>query len=144
MFNGDVYDIVYEILIMGKNLKECLEGAGAGLVGGFFIGFVDADWLRVMIAIALIAYAAKTLQIIKPASVANSYKIAFSGIAAFLSLLIGLYINEQKLFKQTPEQAVSVFVNKGFSPAEARELYLKQIDPVLQKNAEPDQPLYSR
>jgi hypothetical protein len=113
---------------MPDNIKESLEGAGIGLLAGLVIGISDADWIRLAIVFALFAHAGKDLLRNKPVSVINSYKTSFTGIASFLAVIIGLYINGQKIFRESPKEAVSEWINAGFSPAQARVLYLKQME----------------
>jgi hypothetical protein len=114
---------------MTKNLAGFFEGALVGLLGGLAIGISDADWLRMVLLSAILAYAGKTLLGVKTTSVIHSYKIAFTGFACFLAVIAGLYINEQKLFRESPQQAVSHLVKAGTTPEQAREIYVKQILP---------------
>jgi hypothetical protein len=125
---------------MANNLKESLEGAGIGLLGGFVIGIIEADWIRMIIALALIGYAGKVLTGRNETSVRDSYRLAFTGVAAFLAIFAGLYINGLKLFKQTPKEIISSWVNAGYNPSQARELVLKQINLELQNNTAASQP----
>jgi hypothetical protein len=112
---------------MAINLKDSIEGAGIGLLGGLVIGISDADWLRLAIVFALIAYTGKDLFGSKTGSAGNSYKITFTGMASFLAVMIGLYINGQQLFRDSPKEAVAEWINAGYSPVQARVLYLKQM-----------------
>ena len=133
---------------MAYNLRASLEGAGIGFFGGLVIGISEADWLRFAIAIALITYAGKALQ--KNESnhqAAGSYRLAFTGLASFLAILIGLYITGFQVLNQTPKDAVTMWVNAGFTPAQAREIYLKQTNLKLQqinKNDRPAKEIISR
>ena len=111
-----------------KNLKDLLEGAGIGLLGGIVIGISEADWLRLAIVFALFAYAGKDLLRNKTGSAIDTYKTTFTGIAAFLAVMIGLYINGQQLFRESPKEAVSEWINAGYSPEQSRVLYLKQME----------------
>ena len=110
---------------MSVKLKESLEGAGIGLVAGLVIGISQAEWLRVVLALALIAYAGKVLQGNKPVSAGGSYKAAFTGIASFFAILIGLYIHGQQLFEHSPKEAINTWIEAGYSPQQSRALYLK-------------------
>ncbi|PKP01740.1 MAG: hypothetical protein CVU14_04655, partial [Bacteroidetes bacterium HGW-Bacteroidetes-9] len=133
---------------MAYNLRASLEGAGIGFFGGLVIGISEADWLRFAIAIALITYAGKALQ--KNESnhqAAGSYRLAFTGLASFLAILIGFYITGFQVLNQTPKDAVTMWVNAGFTPAQAREIYLKQTNLKLQqinKNDRPAKEIISR
>ena len=120
---------------MSNSLKESLEGLGIGLIGGLVIGISEADWLRLALGLALVAYAGKVLHQSKTGSPGNSLKVAFTGIASFFAVLIGLYINGQQLFEQSPKKAIDSWVDAGFSPAQARALYLTQMTKKVQKNS---------
>ena len=113
---------------MIKNLKDSLEGAGIGLLAGLVIGISDADWIRLAIVLALFAYVGKDLHRNKTDSAVSSYKTTFTGIASFLAVIIGLYINGQQLFRESPKMTVSEWINAGYSPEQARVLYLKQME----------------
>ena len=113
---------------MTDNLKNSLEGAGIGLLGGLVIGITDAEWLRVAIVFALITYAGKGFLGNKISTAGNSYKTTFTGIAAFLAVIIGLYTNGQQLFRESPKEAVYEWIKAGYSPEQARVLYLKQFE----------------
>jgi hypothetical protein len=113
---------------MPDNFKESLEGAGIGLLGGIVIGISEADWFRVTIALALIAYTGKNMIGIKQASSGHSNSTTFTGIAAFIALFLGLYINGQQLFRKTPKTAISEWIDAGYSPSQAQALYLKQLE----------------
>lgn len=125
---------------MAYNLRASLEGAGIGFFGGLVIGISEADWLRFAIAIALITYAGKALQKNESNQAAVSYRLAFTGLASFLAILIGLYVNGFQVLKQTPKDAVTLWVNAGFTPAQAREIYLKQTNLKLQQINKNDRP----
>lgn len=117
-------------------MKENLAGAGIGLLGGLIIGITDSEWIRLIIVFALIALTGKSLKdIIQNAEVSS--KQSFVGIAAFLAVLIGLYINGQQLFKQSPSETVDKWVKAGFSPPEARVMYLKQWELENQQEKKP-------
>jgi hypothetical protein len=113
---------------MTDNLKNSLEGAGIGLLGGLVIGIVDADWLRLAILLALFAYAGKGFLGKTTSPSGNTYKTTFTGIASFFAVIIGLYINGQQLFRESPKEAVYEWINAGYSPEQARVLYLKQFE----------------
>ncbi len=121
---------------MAKILKQISEGAGIGLLGGLLIGITDSDWIRLIIALALIAFTGKSLKetILKAEP---SLRQSATGIAAFIAVLVGLYINGQKTFDQLPSQAVDKWVKAGFSPEEARAMYLKNWEWENQKDSEP-------
>jgi hypothetical protein len=119
---------------MKGSLKESLEGAGIGLLGGLVIGISDADWLRLAISLALLTYAGIALKK-NGSSSADSFRIATMGLTAFLAIFLGLYVNGHLLFEKTPKDAIARWINAGYSPAEARELYLKQMDFNMQKAA---------
>ena len=118
---------------MSDSLKESLEGAGIGLLGGLVIGISEAEWLRIAIALALITYAGNFLRGNTTGSPGNSLRIAFTGIGAFYAILIGLYINGQHLFDQTPKKTIDEWINAGYSPQQSRFLYLKQMEKGFQK-----------
>ncbi|MHC1776684.1 MAG: hypothetical protein AB9834_14870 [Lentimicrobium sp.] len=117
-------------------MKQISEGAGIGLLGGLLIGITDSDWIRLIIALALIAFTGKSLKetILKAEP---SLRQSATGIAAFVAVLVGLYINGQKTFDQLPSQAVDKWVKAGFSPEEARAIYLKTWECENQKDSEP-------
>ena len=119
---------------MVKSLKESLEGTGIGLLGGIVIGISEADWLRLAIALALIAYAGKNLKRTESGSSGHSDRITFTGIAAFIAVVIGLYINGQQLFIQPPNAAITAWIDAGYSPSQARVLYLKNMQTHKEKN----------
>lgn len=119
---------------MKGSLKESLEGAGIGLLGGLVIGISDADWLRLIIALALLTYAGIVMKK-SSSSHTDSYKLASMGLTAFLAIFIGLYVNGHQLFEKTPKDVISTWIDAGYSPTEARELYLKQMDFRIQKAA---------
>lgn len=119
---------------MKSSFKESLEGAGIGLLGGLVIGISDADWLRLIIALALLTYAGIALKKYGSSS-SDSFRIATMGLAAFLAIFLGLYMNGHQLFEKTPKDAIARWINAGYSHAEARELYLKQMDLRMQKAA---------
>ena len=125
---------------MAYNLRASLEGAGIGFFGGLVIGISEADWLRFAIAIALITYAGKALQKNESKQAAGSYRLAFTGLASFLAILIGLYVTGFQVLNQTPKDAVTLWVNAGFTPAQAREIYLKQTNLKLQQIHQNDRP----
>ncbi len=117
-------------------MKEKLAGAGIGLLGGLIIGITDSEWIRLIIVFALIALTGKSLkETLQHAEVSPGH--TFLGIAAFLAVLIGLYINGQELFKQSPAETVDKWVKAGFSPREARVMYLKQWELENQQDNEP-------
>jgi len=117
-------------------MKEKLAGAGIGLLGGLIIGITDSEWIRLIIVFALIALTGKSLkETLQHAEVSPGQ--TFVGIAAFLAVLIGLYINGQELFKQSPSETVDKWVKAGFSPREARAMYLKQWELENQQDKEP-------
>ncbi|NTW24956.1 MAG: hypothetical protein HGA37_09665 [Lentimicrobium sp.] len=106
-------------------MKEKLAGAGIGLLGGLIIGITDSEWIRLIIVFALIAFTGKSLkETLQHGDVSPGQSLV--GIAAFLAVIIGLYINGQQLFKQSPSATVDKWVKAGFSPPEARAMYLKQ------------------
>jgi len=109
-------------------MKESLEGAGIGLLGGLVIGISEADWLRLAIALSLIAYAGIALKENRTNPAGHSTRLAFTGFASFLAMLVGLYLNGQQVFKQTPKEAITLLTEAGYSPTQAREIYLKQIE----------------
>lgn len=122
--------------MMFKNQGHILAGAGIGLLGGLIIGITDSEWIRLIIAFALIALTGKSLK--EPLHHAEvSPGQTFIGIAAFLAVLIGLYINGQQLFKQSPAETIDKWVEAGFSPPEARAMYLKQWELENQQDREP-------
>jgi hypothetical protein len=118
---------IFRILGMSDNLKGSVEGAVTGLLGGLAIGILEADWLRIILAFALIAYAGRILQL-NSFNPAVSYRLSFSGIVGFLAVLIGLYINEYKPFRPTPKQEVSHLITKGYTPIQAREIYVNSLN----------------
>jgi len=126
---------------MAGNLKESLEGLGTGLLGGLVIGMVESDWVRVLIVLALIAYAGKTGQKNNVISTGSSFRISLTGIAAFVAILAGLYISGQQLFEVSPKESVERWVRAGYSPAKAREMYLKKLDLEGWKSASPSSPV---
>lgn len=101
-------------------LKETLEGTGIGLVTGLVLGLVDADWIRMTIVIALIAYVGRDAG-------KHALRSGITGLCATLALFAGLYIHGNQLFKETPQMAVEKWMQAGFTPSEARQLYLKSI-----------------
>lgn len=106
------------------------------MLGGLIIGITDSEWIRLIVAFTLIALTGKSLK----ETVLNtelSSKQSFVGIAAFMAVLIGLYINGQELFKQSPSETVDKWVKAGFSPREARAMYLKQWELENQQDNEP-------
>ena len=121
---------------MYKNLKQLFEGAGIGLLAGLLIGITDSDWIRLVILLALFALASKSLKgfILKAETPTGQ---SFTGIAAFLAVMVGLYFNGHQTFRQSPAEAINKFRNAGFSPEEARALYLKQWEWENQKDSEP-------
>ena len=124
------------IIDMGKNIRQILEGTGIGLLGGLLIGIADSDWIRLLIALVLFAITGKSLRdsILKADT---SPAQSFAGIAAFFAVLVGLYINGQETFRQLPANVVEKWVNAGFTPEEARAMYLKQWEWENQKDDEP-------
>lgn len=128
--------ILLLIIDMGKNIRQILEGTGIGLLGGLLIGIADSDWIRLLIALVLFALTGKSLRdsLLKAdTSPVQSY----AGIAAFFAVLVGLYINGQETFRQLPANVVEKWVNAGFTPEEARAMYLKQWEWENQKDDEP-------
>lgn len=124
------------IIDMGKNIRQILEGTGIGLLGGLLIGIADSDWIRLLIALVLFALTGKSLRdsILKADSSPGQ---SYAGIAAFFAVLVGLYINGQETFRQLPANVVEKWVNAGFTPEEARAMYLKQWEWENQKDDEP-------
>ena len=112
---------------MTGNLKDSLEGAGIGLLGGLVIGIVDADWIRLAIALALIAYAGSGVPGKTPVTIGRSVKTIYMGLASFLAVLVGLYINGNQVFNETPKEAVGKYMKAGYSPEQARILFLREI-----------------
>ena len=123
----------------GMDLTGSIKVTGTGLLAGLAIGVTGNEWLRLAIVSVLLGYAAKSLGSNTKVSVINSYKVAVAGLACSLSILIGLYINEQKVISESPKHAVSHLINQGITPAEAREMYVKQILPGLDRNRIPSQ-----
>jgi len=121
---------------MPENTKHIFEGAGIGLLGGLLIGITDSDWIRLILVLALFALTSKSLKesILKAETPARQ---SFTGIAAFLAVLVGLYFNGHQTFRQSPAEEISRFRNAGFSPEQARALYLKQWEWENQKDKEP-------
>ena len=111
---------------MSNSTKQSLEGIGLGLITGLVIGISESDWLRVLIALSLIAFALKTLNVSENTPANHSYRIAFLGISSFLSVLFGLYIHEQQIFKPSPKDEMAYWLKAGFTPAQAREQWMKQ------------------
>lgn len=105
-----------------------MEGAGIGMLGGLVIGISDADWIRLAIVLALIAYAGNALKTNKPNPAGNSYKYALTGFAAFFALIAGLYLQSHQVFEQSPREAITLLTEAGYSPSQARDIYLKQIE----------------
>jgi hypothetical protein len=121
---------------MAKNLKQIFEGTGIGLLGGLLISITDSDWIRLIIALALIAITGNSLKdSILKADI--SPRQSYTGIAAFFAVLVGLYINGQRIFEQSPSDAVHKWEKAGYSPEESRALYLKQWEWENQKDSEP-------
>lgn len=121
---------------MAKILKQIFEGTGIGLLGGLLIGITDSDWIRLILALALIALTGNSLKdSILKADI--SPRQSYTGIAAFFAVLVGLYINGQRTFEQSPSDAVHKWVKAGYSPEESRALYLKQWEWENQKDSEP-------
>lgn len=120
---------------MFKNQGHILGGTGIGLLGGLLIGITDSDWIRLILALALIALTGNSLKdtILKADF---SPRQSFTGITAFLAILVGLYINGQKTFEQSPSDAIDKWVKAGYSPEESRALYLKQWEWENQKDNE--------
>lgn len=116
-----------------------MEGAGLGLLGGLVIGISEAEWLRLAITLALIAYAGQALKENKSDTAGNSYRLAFAGFASFLAVLAGLYLNGQQVFRQTPRETVALLTEAGYTPEEARKIYLKQTVTGKQRQAVPKQ-----
>jgi hypothetical protein len=121
---------------MTKNIRQILEGTGIGLLGGLLIGISDSDWIRLLIALVLIALTGKSLKdsILKAETSPGQ---SYAGIAAFFAVLVGLYINGQETFRQLPATVVEKWIEAGFSPEEARAMYLKQWEWENQKDTEP-------
>jgi len=128
--------ILLLIIDMAKNIRQILEGTGIGLLGGLLIGLSDSDWIRLLIALALIALTGKSLKdsILKAETSPGQ---SYTGIAAFFAVLVGLYINGQETFRQLPANVVEKWVKAGFTPEEARAMYLKQWEWENQKDSEP-------
>lgn len=128
--------ILLLIIDMGKNIRQILEGTGIGLLGGLLIGIADSDWIRLLIALVLFAITGKSLRdsILKADTSPDQ---SYAGIAAFFAVLVGLYINGQETFRQLPANVVEKWVNAGFTPEEARAMYLKQWEWENQKDDEP-------
>lgn len=121
---------------MVNNLKHIIEGTGIGLLGGLLIGITESDWIRLLIAIALFASTGISLKgaiLKKDISPGQS----FTGIAAFVAVLVGLYFNGQQTFKLSPSDAVSKWEKAGFSPEQARAMYLKNWELEKQQDSEP-------
>lgn len=122
--------------MMFKNTGHILGGTGIGLLGGLLIGITDSDWIRLILALALIALTGNSLKdTILKADI--SPRQSLTGIAAFVAILVGLYINGQKTFEQSPSDAVDKWVKAGYSPGESRALYLKQWEWENQQDSEP-------
>jgi len=111
---------------MLKNTRELAEGAGIGFLGGLVIGIADHDWMRLAIALALIAYSGG-LKKNQLSPDTNQFRRTLTGFTAFLAVLAGLYLNKQQVFEQSPREAVNALTEAGYSPPEAREFYLKQV-----------------
>lgn len=128
--------ILLLIIDMAKNIRQILEGTGIGLLGGLLIGIADSDWIRLLIGLALFALTGKSLKdsILKGDTAPGQ---SYAGIAAFFAVLVGLYINGQEPFRQLPANVVLKWIDAGFSPEEARAMYLKQWEWENQKDDEP-------
>lgn len=121
---------------MSQKLKQLFEGAGIGLLGGLLIGITGSDWIRLIIALALFAFTGNSLK--ETFTKAEpSLRQSATGVAAFLAVLVGLYINGQNTFDQLPSESVDKWVKAGFSPEEARAMYLKNWEWENQKENEP-------
>ena len=112
---------------MTGNLRGSLEGLGIGTLSGFALGISDSDWIRLTVATALAAYFAVLLKRNNSLNVANSFKTGFTGLAACLALLAGLYINKQQVFKKSPQTLLNLITNAGSSPEQARDMIVKQM-----------------
>ncbi|MFH1119034.1 MAG: hypothetical protein V1775_04370 [Bacteroidota bacterium] len=123
---------------MLKNPGNIIGGAGIGLLGGLLIGITDSDWIRLLIALALMALSGNSLKgSILKADITLSQ--SFTGVAAFVAILAGLYINGQEIFKQSPSDAIDKWVKAGYSPEESQGLYLRQWEWENRKDSEPSQ-----
>lgn len=122
---------------MWNKLKESLEGAGIGMLGGLVIGLSDADWLRLAIALALFAYAGSTKKNLIPETATDSFRKTFTGIAAFVAVFAGLYLNGHQIFEKTPGEAVSSLTEAGYTPSQAREIYKEQIENQMSATVSP-------
>ncbi|KAF0198473.1 MAG: hypothetical protein FD166_1114 [Bacteroidetes bacterium] len=111
---------------MLKNARELTAGAGIGLLGGLVIGITDYDWIRLAIALTLIAYSGGLKKQLVNVET-NHLNRTLTGFTAFLAVLAGLYLNKQQVFEQSPREAVNALTEAGYSPSEAREFYLKQV-----------------
>jgi hypothetical protein len=111
---------------MLKNIREILEGAGIGLLGGLIIGISDHDWMRLTLALGLIAYTGGVRRNLTNPEI-NHRRYTFTGFAAFLAVLAGLYLNRQQVFDQSPVEAVNALIEAGYDPAEARLYYVRQV-----------------
>ncbi|MBK7029090.1 MAG: hypothetical protein IPH45_07700 [Bacteroidales bacterium] len=115
--------------MMTEYLKDSLEGLGIGIIAGLVIGLTDNDWIRMTLAIALITYAGRALGNYTQNLPGPSYRIAFMGIFASIAVLAGLYIQGQHLFRETPLKSIEKWVKAGYTPIQARQLYLESLQP---------------
>jgi len=90
------------------------------------MGISEADWIRLAIALSLIAYAGKKFKEKDQESTGNSFRLAFMGFAASVALLAGLYINGYHLLDLTPKESVYLLIDAGYSQEQSREIYLEQ------------------
>lgn len=113
-----------------------LEGIGLGLLVGLVIGLSDADWIRLLLVIVLIAFTGKSMK----NALLNSetdQRFSFTGISAFFAVVLGLYISGQQYFRQSPSEIVTTLIQAGYTPSQAREIYVKRLDKELKAAAAP-------
>ena len=118
-----------------RNLHK-LEGIGLGLLVGLVTGLSDADWIRLLLVIVLITFTQKSVKKSFLHSESDQ-RFSFTGISAFLALLLGSYISGQQYFRQSPSEIVTALVEAGYSPSQAREIYVKRLDEELKRKAAP-------
>jgi len=49
----------------------------------------------------------------------NPYRISTMGLAAYLAVITGIYVNGHQLFEKSPKDAIAAYVNAGYSPVQA-------------------------
>lgn len=67
----------------------------------------------------------------------NRPTIFFYRYFSIFAVVLGLFISGQQYFRQSPSEIITTLVEAGYSPSQARDIYVKRLDKELKEEAAP-------